>query len=311
MNLFSYIKQKTPILDVVSQYVSLKRAGMYWKSSCPFHAEKTASFTVSPHRDIFYCFGCHKGGDAIEFICAMEQCSPLEAAKFLAERHQIAIPQELASPQQEQSTSRDEKKRYFELSRLVADWCHEQLKKHVPALRYIAQRGITEEQVDRFCLGYLPACATALKELIKCAHQQAFSVQELYDMHFIFENRGLAHSPFEQRILFPIQDHLGRFCGFGGRIFLPGDERPKYYNSHDTPYFQKGSLLFGMDKAKKSIQQQGYAFLVEGYTDCIAMVQHGQTNTVATLGTACTLEHLQLLSNHAEKVYVLYDGDSA
>ena len=125
------------------------------------------------------------------------------------------------------------------------------------------------------------------------------------------ESKNALYSPFEDRIMFPITDNLGRFCGFGGRTFMPQDERPKYYNSKENNFFTKGSLIFGLNVAKRDIQHKEIVFVVEGYMDCIAMAQHGYTNTVATLGTACTLEHLKQLSRYASYVYVLYDGDAA
>ncbi len=140
--------------------------------------------------------------------------------------------------------------------------------------------------------------------------QEQFLIKDLLNAGIVGEGKVL-YSPFEQRLMFPIKDHLGRFCGFGGRIIKSTDERSKYYNSKENPHFQKGSLLFGLDNAKKEIQKTEHVFLVEGYTDCIAMAQHGYRNTVATLGTACTVEHLKLLAQHAQTVYVMFDGDHA
>jgi len=134
---------------------------------------------------------------------------------------------------------------------------------------------------------------------------------DLVDATILSEGKTMLYSPFEERIIFPIKDHLGRFCGFGGRIYTQSDERPKYYNSKENEFFTKGSLVFGLDLAKKQIQDAGYAFLVEGYTDCMAMVQYGYPNTVATLGTACTIEHLKQLSRYCQELYVVYDADKA
>ena len=141
--------------------------------------------------------------------------------------------------------------------------------------------------------------------------KQNVLVDDLLENHILARGKNILFSPFEERIIFPITDHLGRYCGFGGRIFKPNDSRPKYYNSHENDHFAKGHLLFGLDKAKKEIQKSGSAFLVEGYTDCIAMAEHGFANTVATLGTACTVDHLNALSRYAQQIYVLYDGDNA
>jgi len=308
-NIFSFIKERAPIFNVISEHVSLKKAGLYWKGPCPFHDEKTASFTVSPSREIFYCFGCHTGGDVITFVAKIENCTPLEAAKYLADRYNIAIPQSVTAEISEAKI--DEKKRYFEICELFAQWAHKELEKHPSITSYLEKRGLNKTSVDQFMVGYFPGGERNVKDLVKDLNKQNLLAKDLIDVHIIEQGKTTLYSPFEQRIIFPIRDHLGRYCGFGGRVIRPDDERPKYYNSRETSFFQKGALLFGMDLAKKSIQKTGHAFLVEGYTDCIAMAQHGLTNTVATLGTACTLEHLKLLSYHAHTVYLVYDGDAA
>lgn len=308
-NLFNFIKERVPILDVINQHVSLKKAGHYWKGQCPFHDEKTASFTVSPHKEIFYCFGCHAGGDVITFMTKIENCDPLEAVKQLADRHNIELPQIVSSPTFKQTI--DDKKRYFEVCRVFAEWTHSQISKYPSVINYLNKRGFTEKSIEQFMVGYFPGGERSIKILIKELNKQNFLMKDLLDVHLIQEGKAQLYSPFEQRVIFPITDHLGRFCGFGGRVIKSTDQRPKYYNSRENTYFQKGSILFGMDKAKKTIQKTGKAFLVEGYTDCIAMVQHGLKNTVATLGTACTVEHLKLLSYHAQTVYLVYDSDAA
>ncbi len=307
MNIFSFVKAKVPILDIVSQYVALKKAGHYWKGQCPFHSEKTASFTVSPHRDIFYCFGCHAGGDAIAFISQTENCSQIEAAKLLADKFNLEVPETLSK---DFDKNPDAKKRYFSLCSLVAQWCHEQLVKHPSAQAYVEKRDLHTDIVTTFNVGYFPASSKSISALTKYVGTHQFLLQDLIDAGIVQE--GKQHfSPFEDRIIFPITNHLGNYCGFGGRVFKTEDERSKYYNSKENDYFQKGSLLFGLDKAKKEIQKQESVFLVEGYTDCLAMVQAGYRNTVATLGTACTAEHLKALSHHAHTLFVMYDADNA
>lgn len=305
MSLFNYIKERVSILDIIGEYTHLKRAGTYWKGHCPFHSEKTASFTVSPHKGIFYCFGCHLGGDVVTFIARTENCSAIEAAQHLAERYGIELPTEITE------TPIEHKKQHYDLCEFISIWCHEQLKKSPAALHYLLKRGFTKEIMQQFLIGYLPGGYMRIKELIQAAQNKKFLAKDLIEAGILQEGKTALYSSFEERIIFPIKDHLGRHTGFGGRIFKPQDERPKYYNSRENPFFNKGSLLFGFDTAKKSMQQHESAFLVEGYADCIAMVQHGYTNTVATLGTACTPEHLKLLSRYSQKLYVLYDGDRA
>jgi DNA primase len=309
-NLFNYIKERASIFQVVSEHVTLKKAGQYWKGTCPFHDEKTASFTCSPERGIFYCFGCHEGGDVIAFIGKIENCPPLEAAKFLADRYNIELPQEVLSAVPSEQTV-DDKKRYFELCKAVAQWTHTELEKHASITSYLNKRGFTQDSIDNFKIGYFPGGVRSIKALVKELNNKNFLLKELLDFHIVAENKGTLYSPYEQRLIFPIQDNLGRFCGFGGRIIKSTDQRPKYYNSRENHFFQKGSLLFGLDRAKKEIQKKEYVFLTEGYTDCIAMAQYGYTNAVATLGTSCTVDHLKLLSYHAQKVYLVYDSDAA
>lgn len=308
INLFSYIKERVTILQVIGEYVELKKAGFYYKGCCPFHSEKTASFTVSPHREIFYCFGCHAGGDVITFLGKLENCQPLEAAQLLIDRFGIAIPESVAIPTQ---VSTDEKKRYFRLSELVALWAHENLSKFPSSKGYCQKRGISDISQDTFMIGFFPEGEKAIKGLMEYIKKESYLSKDLIDAGICGEAHGRVYSPFENRIIFPIKDPLGRFCGFGGRIFKEGDERAKYYNSRENGYFHKGSLLFGFDQAKRTIQKEGTLFLVEGYTDCIAMVQAGYVNTVATLGTACTLDHLKIVSHYTKKIYIMYDGDAA
>ena len=307
INVFTYLKSRLSILDVVNEYASLKRAGGYWKGHCPFHSEKTASFTVSPHKQIYYCFGCNTGGDVINFIEKIENCSAIEAAKHLSQRFSIDLPEF----QGQHSHNSQEKKQYYDLCSLVAQWCHDQLLKSPSVLSYLYGRGMEAAMINRFKLGYFPGGLQAVKQFITFMNKHTILANDLIEAHILQAGKQVLFSPYEDRIIFPIADHLGRTCGFGGRIFKPQDTRAKYYNSRESSYFEKGKLLFGLELAKKAIQESETAFLVEGYTDCIAMAQHGFINTIATLGTACTLEHLTQLARYAQKLYIVYDGDTA
>lgn len=309
MNIFSFIKERVSILDIIGEYVTLKRAGGYYKGTCPFHHEKTASFTVSPDKAIFYCFGCHISGDVISFMAKIENCSQKEAAQLLAERYRINIPNTITF---ESSEKTEEKNHYFSICKAVARWCQEQLQKNQYALAYFQKRGFGPNSMTYFNLGYFPGGAAGINNLLYCMKNESILAQDLLDAHIIAHGKKNAfYSPFEERLIFPIQDTLGRYCGFGGRIFRDYDTRAKYYNSHENDYFIKGSLLFNLDRAKKTIQETGTVFLVEGYTDCMAMVQHNFPNTIATLGTACTIEHLKQISRYAERLFVMYDSDNA
>lgn len=308
MSIFSFVKQKLSILDVVSEYVTLKKAGHYYKGCCPFHHEKTASFTVSPEKEICYCFGCHTGGDVIAFISRIENCTQIEAAKLLAEKYQIELPQELSSMT---SGSLDNKKKYFQICTLLAGWCHDLLLKSPAILRYLYGRGINKACITDFEIGYFPGGLSAVNALLKFMASHHILAEDLIEANILSKGKTALYSPYEERIIFPITDHLGHHCGFGGRIYKNEDTRAKYYNSRENDFFNKGSLLYGFDLAKESMQKKNALFLVEGYTDCIAMVQHGYKNTAAVLGTACTVEHLKQVARYVNYVYVVYDGDAA
>jgi DNA primase len=311
MNLFTYIKDRITIVEVISEYLSLKKAGIYYKGSCPFHQERDASFTVSPHKGIFYCFGCHATGDVISFLSQMEGCNQFEAAKLLIEKYSLDVPAELLQEKKDSTQTLDEKNHYFALCELMSSWCHKQIKNSLDAQQYLSQRNISPAIVDQFKVGYFPSGLKYIKSFQKYAHEEGFLIKDLTVAHLLNEGNHHFYSPFEDRIIFPITDHLGRNCGFGGRIFKENDERAKYYNSQESALFNKGALLFGLSQAKKAIQKTKQAFLVEGYTDCIAMVQYGYPNTIATLGTACTHQHLKQISHYADELFVLFDGDSA
>ena len=311
MNLFTYIKDRITIVEVINEYVSLKKTGIYYKGPCPFHQERDASFTVSPHKGIFYCFGCHATGDVISFVSQMEGCNQFEAAKLLIEKYSLDVPEELLQEKKDSTQTLDEKNHYFALCELMSNWCQNQLKKSTEAQKYLSQRNISPDIINQFQIGYFPAGPKYIKSFQNYAHEHDFLIKDLVNANLLNEGNHHFYSPFEDRIIFPITDHLGRHCGFGGRIFKVNDERAKYYNSQENALFNKGSLLFGLNQAKKAIQKTKQAFLVEGYTDCIAMSQYGYHNTIATLGTACTHQHLKQISHYADELFVLFDGDSA
>ncbi len=306
MNLFNYIKQRLPILDVIGEYATLKKAGLYWKGCCPFHFEKTPSFSVSPHKEIFYCFGCHAGGDVISFITKIEHCTPLEAAQHLVERYHITLPADVEWHKGQDS--HEAKTMYTKTCLVFAHWCAQQLTQHPAAQVYLQERSITPQSIHSFLIGY---CSSDIKSLLAAGKKEGVFATNFADAHILLEGKQGLYSPFEDRIIFPIRDTIGKYVGFGGRVFKKHDDRPKYYNSHDHAFFNKGSLLYGLDQAKKKISEKNDVFLVEGYTDLIIMNQHGFTNTIATLGTACTQEHLKILSRYAQRLSVVYDGDQA
>jgi DNA primase len=308
MNIFSYIKARVMILDVVREYATLKKAGGYWKGSCPFHHERTGSFTVSPSKEIFYCFGCHIGGDVISFVQKAENCSPFEAANHLIERYSISLE---GVDFDSAPYKKEEKEKYFQLSSFFAQWAYEQAFMQREVTDYLKKRGVTDRSRSDFLIGYVPAGQAAVKMLLTQGQKHSFLAQDFLEAKLLLEGKQGLYCPFEDRLLFLINDHLGRVVGYGGRILKEGDTRPKYYNSHDHQFFNKGTILYGLDRAKKAIQERGQVVLVEGYMDALMMSQYGYTNTVATLGTACTLEHLIQLGRYAPQIHVIYDGDRA
>ncbi|MFH0898169.1 MAG: DNA primase, partial [bacterium] len=309
MDLFEFVKASLPILDVVGEYVQIKPMGNYHKGSCPFHSEKDASFTVSPDKQIFYCFGCQASGDVIGFIAKIENMTQLEGAKHLIDRYGLQIP-ETVDQSSFKKISSVQKGTYYAVYQAATEWMHDQLLKSKPAMDYLEQRGLSGDQIKNFQVGYFPSGIRNLNRFAKAMAERGILLADLVEHHIVMEG-SLLYSPFEERIIFPIADHIGRYCGFGGRVFKKEDERAKYYNSRESDFFSKGKLLFGLDKAKRAIQEKEEAFLVEGYMDCLAMVQHGYRNTVATLGTACTFDHLKLLARYCSVLYLLYDGDKA
>jgi len=313
-SLFSFIKQQVPIVQEVSRYVRLRPAGSYYKGPCPFHKETDASFTVSPDKGIFYCFGCHATGDIVSFIAKAENLSPIDAAKQLIETHGLQVPEELLRVASGSGKTTEAKSSYFSVHKCVAQWAHEQLRLSPHAYEYVRLRGFTEQMIDAFMIGFFPSGPKSVNALLASCMKENILAKDLVDAGIFYEATGSKaqlRSPFEDRIIFPITDSMNRFCGFGGRIFIANDDRAKYYNSKESPFFIKGALLFGYGAAKKSMQERKAVFLVEGYTDAVMMAQYGYTNVVATLGTACTKEHLKMLSRLVDVVYVLYDGDAA
>ncbi|MFC1894710.1 DNA primase [Candidatus Dependentiae bacterium] len=312
MPLFNFVKNNLSILDIVKNYVQIKHMGNYYKAPCPFHSEKEASFTVSPDKQIFYCFGCQAGGDLIAFIAKIENLSQIEAVKFLIDRYQLTIPDEIKKQTpQDLIYNNENRESHFVLHKKFAEWANKQLLNNHTAKDYLLKRNIDLKEIKYFNIGYFPGGVRLINKLLKEMSKENILAQDLIEAGILMKGQLVLYSPFEERILFPIKDNMGRYCGFGGRIFKSVDTRAKYYNSKESICFFKGKLLFGLDLAKQEMKKKSYAYLVEGYTDCVAMIRHGYVNTIATLGTSCTKDHLKLLSRFIHKLYVIYDGDQA
>ena len=297
------LSQRNPIEDVVGQYVALTRRGSNLFGLCPFHGEKTASFSVAPEKGIFYCFGCHKGGGVINFIMEIENLSYPDAVRFLAKRAGLEVPDDSA-----ESSQYKKKERLWALCKNAARFFNEQLKTPAAAEArvYAHKRGLSPSTVTRFGLGFAPNAWTALLDAMV---SKGYTKQELLDAGLVLQNRekGTFYDRFRNRLMFPIIDVRGNVIGFGGRVM--DDSTPKYLNSPETLIFNKRRNLFGMNIVKKS--KQGYIILTEGYMDAIALHQYGFDCAVASLGTSLTQEHADMLSKYTNEVVLTYDGDEA
>jgi DNA primase len=299
------IRAGVDIVDLVGRFVNLRKAGANWKGLCPFHAEKTPSFTVNPTRGIFHCFGCGVGGDAFGFVMRQDRLSFPEAVRALATVAGVTLPEE--SERQPGDSTRDTLLRAMELAaRFYAEtlWGPGGLR----ARRYLEERAIDPEISRRFTLGLAPDAWDGLGSFMKSEHvdEEALVAAGLTIRR---DDRSGSYDRFRGRLIFTIRDLQGRAVGFGGRAF--GDEQPKYLNSPETPLYVKGSLLYAADAARESIRAKNRALIVEGYVDCLMAHQHGFTETVAALGTAFTPAQLHLLRRYTNEVVTFFDADAA
>jgi DNA primase len=306
-DVINQIRDRIDIAEVVGQHVSLSRTGQNLKGLCPFHQEKTPSFTVSSSRQIFHCFGCGAGGNVFSFLMRITGASFPDTVRELGQKVGIEVKESggSAGPQGTQSG------RIEQLNRAVASWFQENLRDQtigVPAREYLAGRGIQPAIIERFGVGYVPAEWDGLSKTLA---KQGFSPSEMAaaGLTVAREHSAGFYDRFRSRVMFPIVDLRKRVVGFGGRIL--GEGTPKYLNSPDTSLFRKGHTLFALDVAREAVTRLKTVIVVEGYFDAIALHQSGLTHTVATLGTALTLEHIQVLRRFAAKVVLLFDPDQA
>ena len=296
---------RNPIEDVVGQYVSLKRSGSNLFGLCPFHGEKTASFSVAPDKGIYYCFGCHKGGSVINFQMEIEGLSYPDAVRALAKRVGMEVPED----KQYQSRYRQQE-RLWALHKEAARFFHSQLYAPIgaEALKYAQGRGMPKSILTKFGIGYAP---DSWDSLVKAMRAKGYTDQELRDSGLVTVSKknGNLFDRFRDRLMFPIIDVRGNVIGFGGRIMKNDKEAAKYLNSPETLIFNKRKNLFALNLAKKS--KLGYLILVEGYMDAIALHQYGFDCAVASLGTALTEDGAALLSRYTDQVVLIYDGDAA
>jgi DNA primase len=298
------IKDRLSIVDVVSQYVKLEKSGASLRARCPFHAERTPSFFVSPERGTYHCFGCSVGGDIFSFVEQIEGLDFKGALKVLAEKAGVELVYERGK-----KGERDARERLFELMETATIFYTGQLTDE--AQKYLKERGIEESTVQAFRLGWAGEGWSVLSDFLKT---KKFMEKEMIDAGVAKKNeRGGVTDKFRNRIIFPIADSAGRIVGFSGRIFgeNASPEAPKYLNSPETPLFHKSRILYGLDRAKLAIRKHNFAVLVEGQMDLLASHQAGWTNTVAVSGTAFTREHAQIIKRLSDNIVIALDADQA
>lgn len=298
------------IEEVVGDFVTLKKRGANLLGLCPFHNEKTPSFTVSPTKGIYKCFGCGKAGNAVGFIMEHEHYSFPEALRFLAEKYNITVEEEFSK--EENLQEKNEKESLFIVSAYAQEfysaylWSSEEGKS--TGLTYFEERGFTEKTIRKFQLGFAPAEGKAFTEL---ALKNGYQLEYLEKSGLTIVNEGKQYDRFRGRVIFPIHNLTGRVIAFGARIIHKDPKAPKYINSPETDIYHKSNILYGISFSKKAILEKDECYLVEGYTDVVSLHQEGIENVVASSGTSLTVEQIKLIGRYTKNVTILYDGDAA
>lgn len=309
------VQQRTDLVDIVQDYLNLKRRGKDYIALCPFHHEKTPSFTVSPGKQIFKCFGCGKGGDAVAFLMEIEGISFVDAVQRLAERYQIPLPQSehtQADVGQQQAHIKESLFIALDFARQTYSYFLWQTDEgQAVGLSYLKQRGLRHATIEKFQLGYAP---NAWDALLQRALQTGYQADILKAADLIQQsekNKDHYYDRFRHRVLFPIHNLSGRVIGFAGRTFSQDKAVAKYINSTETPLYEKSRVLYGLYHARQAIRQHDKCYVVEGYMDVLSLHQAGIEHVVATSGTSLTAEHARLLHRFTSNVTLIYDGDSA
>lgn len=300
------IKNAADIVDVVSEFVILKKAGKNFVGLCPFHSEKTASFTVSPDKQIFHCFGCQEGGNIFSFLMKKDNLSYYEAINVLAKKYGIDLPENSADQKQQ-----SERERLLEVNKLAMEYYSNILQKSdkgKKALKYLENRGVAYEIIKRFKLGYAPAGWNNITEFLSKKKISPLMIEKS-GLAIGKKNNNGFYDRFRDRIIFPIFDVNLQVIGFGGRVL--DDSLPKYLNSPETIIYNKRRSLYGLETAKTTCRKNGFVYIVEGYFDCIILHQFGFENTVAVLGTSLTSEHIGMLKGYVVKIFLIFDSDEA
>lgn len=302
--LINQIRETNDIVEVISEYLPLKKRGKNYTALCPFHPEKKPSFSVSQEKQIFYCFGCGKGGNVYTFLMEHEKLSFFEALKLLAKRANISLPKEPSDKLKTEALDQ-----IFYANQIANEYFRLSLNCSKKAKDYLHSRGFLPDTIELFSLGYAPS---DWEGLIKFSKEKGVKTEALLSSGLVVERekREGCYDRFRNRITFPILNLSQKIVGFGSRVIEEKDE-PKYLNSPESPVYQKGKILYGLNLSKEIIREKKAAVLVEGYIDLISLYQAGIKNVVAALGTSFTQEQARLLSRYAEKVYLLFDSDQA
>jgi DNA primase len=303
------VKQQADIVRVVGEYVRLKKTGKDFSGLCPFHEEKTPSFTVSPIKQIFYCFGCGKGGDVFNFVMDMEKSAFPEAVRTVAEKCGIAIPR-LRERSPEERQENQQRSALVEMHREAQAFFKKQISGTLEgkaARAYLEDRGLDNQAIDRFGIGYAPSDGDALLRFLKQKYPEKLLVES--GLISRGEQGSRMFDRFRRRITFPIANDSGKIVAFGARAL--GDDQPKYLNSPETPIYSKSNVLYHMDRAKEALRRSDFAVLVEGYMDAIAVARAGISNVVASCGTSLAEPQIKLLSRFTKRVIINYDPDNA
>ncbi len=301
------------IVDIIGDYVTLKRKGVNYQACCPFHNEKTPSFVVSPSKGVYKCFGCGKGGNAVTFLMEHENIAYPEALKMVAKRYGIEVKEKELTP--EEARRNDDRESMFALNGWAADYfarylLHESEGMSVGMTYFRQTRGMTDATIQKFGLGFCPAKGDKMsKDALAAGYKEEFLLST--GLSLKRESDGSLYDRFRDRVIFPVHNISGRIVAFGGRTLRTDKSVAKYQNSPESEIYSKKRELYGLYFAKKAIQQQDFAIMVEGYTDVISMHQAGIENVVSSSGTSLTTEQIRLLNRFTKNITVIYDGDSA
>ena len=302
------VKQQADIVRVIGEYVRLKKSGQNFSGLCPFHQEKTPSFSVSPVKQMYYCFGCGKGGDVFQFVMELEKSPFPEAVRTVAEKCGIAIPKPRERSPEERRENQ-QRSALVEMHREAAAFFAKHLiqsPEGKAALGYLEDRGLDHESITRFGLGFAPSGGDTLFRALK----SKFAEKDLEVSGLVGRDQsGRFYDRFRRRIMFPISNEAGKVIAFGGRAM--GDDMPKYLNSPETPIYSKSTVLYHLDRAKEALRHSDFAVLVEGYMDAIAVARAGIGNVVASCGTSLAESQIKLLSRFTQRIVVNYDPDTA